>query len=55
MVQAVEQMFKELEGLAPDASLVGACAELPGVVLGRVQGKVLDHQDSRYAEAVGRY
>ncbi|HEY0791062.1 MAG TPA: hypothetical protein VGD78_08360 [Chthoniobacterales bacterium] len=55
MVQAVEQMFKELEGLAPDPNLVGACSDLPGVVLGRVQGKVLDHQDPRYAEAVGRY
>src|SRR5437868_2245848 len=55
MAQAVEQMFRQLEVLAPDPGVVGACPELPGIVLHRIKGKVLDRQDPRYLDAISQY
>ena len=45
MVQAVDQMFRQLEALAPDPNVAGACPELPGIVLQRITGRVLDPND----------
>jgi hypothetical protein len=55
MVAAVDAALKELERIAPDPALVGACPELPGIVLDRVVGAVISHQDARYHETVREY
>jgi hypothetical protein len=55
MVEAVDQMFRQLEALAPDPNLASACPELPGIVLHRVMGRVLDPNDPRYLDALSSY
>jgi hypothetical protein len=55
MVEAVDQMFRQLQALAPDPNVAGACPELPAIVLHRVTGQVLDPQDSRYLDALSHY
>jgi hypothetical protein len=55
MVEAVDQMFRQLEALAPDPNVAGACPELPGIVLHRIKGRVLDPQDPRYLDAISGY
>lgn len=55
MVAAVDQMFRQLEALAPDPSVAGTCPDLPGIVLHRINGRVLDPQDPRYLDAISSY
>jgi hypothetical protein len=55
MVEAVDQMFRQLEMLAPDPNVAGACPELPGIVLHRIKGRVLDPHDPQYLDAITAY
>lgn len=55
MVEAVDQMFRQLETLAPDPNVAGACPELPGIVLQRIKGRVLDPHDPQYLDAISAY
>ncbi|MBW0000825.1 MAG: hypothetical protein JO015_17140 [Verrucomicrobia bacterium] len=55
MVEAVNQMFRQLEALAPDPNVAGICPELPGIVLQRIKGQALDPQDKRYLDAITGY
>ncbi len=55
MVAAVAAALNDLEKIAPDPSVVGACPELPGIVLDRVVGSVRSHQDPAYLDTVRDY
>ncbi len=55
MVAAVAAALTDLESIAPDPSTVGACPELPGIVLDRVVGSVRSHQDPAYLDTVRDY
>ena len=55
MIDAVNEAFRELEGLAPDPEIVGACPELPGIVLDRIVGRPLDRKGEEYEATVANY
>ncbi len=50
MVNAVAEMLRNLEQISPDASVVGRCPELPGVVLDKVLATCLDRDGAEYAQ-----
>ena len=55
MIDAVAEAIRNLENLAPDPEIVGACPELPGIVLDRVVGTPLDRQGTEYQGVIDDY
>jgi hypothetical protein len=55
MVAAVDAALKNLEQIAPDPGIIGACPELPGIVLDKVMGTVRSHKDPAYLETTRNY
>jgi hypothetical protein len=48
MRAAVDEAMKELEKMLSDPSAIGACPELPGIVLDRIMGRCLDRSSEEY-------
>src|ERR1700758_4436781 len=55
MIDAVAEAMREFEKFASDPDLVGACPELPGVVLDRVMGRALDRKGEEYLTTIKEY
>jgi hypothetical protein len=55
MRAAVDEAIKELEKLISDSAAIGACPELPGIVLDRVIGRPLDRTSEEYDETTKAY
>jgi hypothetical protein len=55
MRPAVDEAIKELEKLISDPAAIGACPELPGVVLDRIIGRPLDRTSEEYDQATKAY
>ncbi|MFY9983424.1 MAG: hypothetical protein WAK31_01645 [Chthoniobacterales bacterium] len=55
MIDAVAEAIRDFEKLAPDPEIVGACPELPGVVLDRILGRALDRQGEEYKTVIKDY
>ncbi|MBV8215712.1 MAG: hypothetical protein JOZ08_21055 [Verrucomicrobia bacterium] len=55
MIDAVAEAIREFEKLAADPEVVGACPELPGVVLDRIMGRCLDRKGEEYHTAIAAY
>jgi hypothetical protein len=55
MIDAVAEAMRDFEKLAPDPGLVGACPELPGIVLDRVLGRPLDRGGEEYKSTIKEY
>src|SRR6266576_1212829 len=50
MVNAIAEMLRNLEQIAPDPSIIGQCPDLPGVVLDKVFATCLDREGLEYAK-----
>jgi hypothetical protein len=50
MIRAVDEMLRKLEEISADPSIVGACQELPGIVLDKVEATVRDRESAEYAK-----
>ena len=50
MVNAVDEMLRNLEKISSDPSIIGQCPELPGVVLDKVLATCLDREGPEYAK-----
>jgi hypothetical protein len=50
MVNAVDEMLRNLEQISLDPSLISQCPELPGVVLDKVFATCLDREGPEYAK-----
>src|ERR1700730_16028961 len=50
MVNAVDEMLRNLEQISIDPSLISQCPELPGVVLDKVFATCLDREGPEYAK-----
>jgi hypothetical protein len=55
MRAAVDEAIKELEKLISDPAAIGACPELPGVVLDRIIGRPLDRASEEYDQTTKAY
>jgi hypothetical protein len=55
MCAAVDEAIKELEKLISDPASIGACPELPGIVLDRIVGRPLDRSSEEYEQTTARY
>jgi hypothetical protein len=55
MRAAVEEAIKELEKLISDPASIGACPELPGIVLDRIVGRALDRTSEEYEQTTRAY
>src|SRR3979411_903648 len=55
MRAAVDEAIKELEKLISDPALIGACPELPGIVLDRIVGRALDRTSEEYEQTTKAY
>jgi hypothetical protein len=55
MIDAVAEAIRDFEKFASDPDLVGACPELPGVVLDRVMGRALDRKGEEYLTTIKDY
>ena len=55
MIDAVAEAIRDFEKLAPDPETVGACPELPGIVLDRILGRALDRKGEEYLAAIKDY
>jgi hypothetical protein len=55
MVAAVSEMLAKLEKISPDASLMGRCPDLPGIVLDRVIATSLDRSSPEYKQKTQDY
>jgi hypothetical protein len=55
MIDAIAEAMRDFEKLAPDPKLVGACPELPGIVLDRVLGRPLDRTGEEYKSTIKEY
>jgi hypothetical protein len=55
MIDAVAEAIRDFEKLAPDPEMVGACPELPGIVLDRILGRALDRKGEEYLAAIKDY
>jgi len=55
MNDAVAEALRDLEGLASDPATVGACPELPGIVLDRIVGTPLDRKGTEYRGVIDDY
>jgi hypothetical protein len=52
---AVDAAIKELEKLISDPAAIGACPELPGIVLDRIIGRPLDRTSEEYDQTTKAY
>ena len=52
MIDAAAEAIRDFEKLAPDPDTVGACAELPGIVLDRILGGALDRKGEEYLATI---
>jgi hypothetical protein len=55
MIDAVAEAIRDFEKLAPDSEIVGACPELPGIVLDRILGRALDRKGEEYLTTIKDY
>jgi hypothetical protein len=55
MRAAVDEAIKELEKLISDPAAIGACPELPGIVLDRIIGRPLDRTSEEYDQTTKAY
>jgi hypothetical protein len=55
MRAAVDEAIKELEKLLSDPASIGACPELPGIVLDRIVGRPLDRSSEEYEQTTKAY
>ena len=55
MRAAVDEAIKELEKLISDPASIGACPELPGIVLDRIVGRALDRTSEEYEQTTKAY
>ena len=55
MCAAVDEAIKELEKLISDPASIGACPELPGIVLDRIVGRPLDRTSEEYEQTTQAY
>lgn len=55
MIDAVAEAIRDFEKLAPDPETVGACPELPGIVLDRILGRALDRKGEEYLATIKDY
>jgi hypothetical protein len=55
MIKAVDEMFKNLEQIAIDPSIVGNCSELPGVVLDKIDAATIDRDSDVYKKVTQEY
>jgi hypothetical protein len=55
MCAAVDEAIKELEKLIADPTSIGACPELPGIVLDRIVGRTLDRASEEYEQTTKAY
>ncbi len=55
MHAAVDEAIKELEKLISDPASIGACPELPGIVLDRIVGRTLDRSSEEYEQTTKAY
>jgi hypothetical protein len=55
MRAAVDEAIKELEKLISDPAAIGACPELPGIVLDRIVGRPLDRASEEYEQTTKAY
>ena len=55
MIDAVAEAIREFEKLAADPEVVGACPELPGIVLDRITGRCLDRKGEEYKTTIKDY
>ena len=55
MVRAVDEMFKNLEQMATDPSIVGHCSELPGIVLDKIDAGAIDRESNAYEKVTQEY
>jgi hypothetical protein len=55
MHAAVDEAIKELEKLISDPTSIGACPELPGIVLDRIVGQPLDRTSEEYDQTTKAY
>ena len=55
MIDAVAEAIRDFEKLAPDPEIVGACPELPGIVLDRILGRALDRKGEEYLTTIKDY
>jgi hypothetical protein len=55
MCAAVDEAIKELEKLISDPALIGACPDLPGIVLDRIVGRTLDRSSEEYEQTTKAY
>ena len=55
MINAINEMLRNLEDISADPSIVGSCPELPGIVLDKVEATVLDRKGSEYARVTAEY
>jgi hypothetical protein len=55
MIDAIAEAIRDFEKLAPDPEIVGACPQLPGIVLDRVLGRPLDRKGEEYQGTIKDY
>jgi hypothetical protein len=55
MIDAVAEAIREFEKLAANPEVVGACPELPGIVLDRITGRCLDRKGQEYKATIKDY
>ena len=55
MRAAVDEAIKEFEKLISDPASIGACPELPGIVLDRIVGQPLDRTSEEYDQTTKAY
>jgi hypothetical protein len=55
MINAVSEMLRNLEDISADPFLVGSCPELPGIVLDKVVGTVLNRKGPEYKRVTREY
>ena len=55
MCAAVDEAIKELEKLISDPASIGACPQLPGIVLDRIVGRPLDRSSEEYEQTTKAY
>jgi hypothetical protein len=55
MRTAVDEAIKELEKLISDPASIGACPEMPGIVLDRIVGRTLDRASEEYEQTTKAY
>src|SRR5258708_26855602 len=55
MIDAVAEAIRDFEKLAPDPEIVGACPQLPGIILDRVLGRPLDRKGEEYQATIKDY